>query len=155
MGFGNFLCPAPCGSGLQVAIGETTFDGLPSLMSQPGAIMDYYSLMWVTLQRARTAREAIQLMDNLTQTYGYVKCAACVQTCMCTAPPSWGPTRGLARVSPSLLRCLTSQVACAQPSPYCPPLAQSPLHNIRRGLTPSHLARMTPTCVRPPGVPIE
>lgn len=69
-------------------------------MSQPGAIMDYYSLMWVTLQRARTAREAIQVMDNLTQTYGYVKCAACMQTCMCTVPPSWGPTRGLARVSP-------------------------------------------------------
>lgn len=30
--------------------------------------MDYYSLMWVTLQRASSAREAILIMDNLTQT---------------------------------------------------------------------------------------
>jgi len=33
--------------------------------------MDYGSLIWVTLQRAKTAREAIQIMDNLCQTYGY------------------------------------------------------------------------------------
>ena len=55
----------------QLVIAETTFDGLPALANQHGAILDYYSLMWVTLQRARTAREAISLMDNLTRTYGY------------------------------------------------------------------------------------
>jgi dipeptidase len=33
--------------------------------------MDYGSLIWVTLQRARTAREAIEVMDHLVQTYGY------------------------------------------------------------------------------------
>lgn len=33
--------------------------------------MDYGSLIWVTLQRARNAREAIQVMDHLVQTYGY------------------------------------------------------------------------------------
>ena len=35
----------------QVAIGETTFDGIASLASQPGAIIDYYSLIWLALQR--------------------------------------------------------------------------------------------------------
>merc|ERR1711871_1625217 len=52
-------------------IGETTFGGLPSLAKQPGAIIDYGSLIWVTLQRAKTAREAIALMDSLCTTYGY------------------------------------------------------------------------------------
>jgi dipeptidase len=52
-------------------IGETTFGGLPDLAKQPGAIMDYGSLIWVTLQRAKTAREAISMMDHLCATYGY------------------------------------------------------------------------------------
>ena len=54
-----------------VAIGETTFDGLVSLASQPGAVIDYYSLMWLALQRSATAREAILTMDALTRQYGY------------------------------------------------------------------------------------
>merc|ERR1740133_390766 len=33
--------------------------------------MDYGSLIWVTLQRAKTAREAIATMDDLCQKYGY------------------------------------------------------------------------------------
>jgi len=53
-------------------IGETTFGGLEELDGHgTGAIMDYGSLIWVTLQRARTAREAISVMDSLCQTYGY------------------------------------------------------------------------------------
>lgn len=53
-------------------IGETTFGGLESLSGAgTGAIMDYGSLIWVTLQRAKSAREAITLMDHLCQTYGY------------------------------------------------------------------------------------
>eukprot|EP00931_Biecheleriopsis_adriatica_P073435 TRINITY_DN47718_c0_g1_i1.p1 TRINITY_DN47718_c0_g1~~TRINITY_DN47718_c0_g1_i1.p1 ORF type:complete len:621 (+),score=95.31 TRINITY_DN47718_c0_g1_i1:211-1863(+) len=53
-------------------IGETTFGGLPQLDGHgTGAIMDYGSLIWVTLQRAKTAREAIMVMDDLCQTYGY------------------------------------------------------------------------------------
>ena len=36
-----------------------------------GAIMDYGSLIWVTLQRAKTSEEAITIMDQLTQTYGW------------------------------------------------------------------------------------
>ena len=55
----------------QVSIGETTFDGLSSLASQPGAIIDYYSLMWLALQRSATAREAIMTMDALTKEHGY------------------------------------------------------------------------------------
>mmetsp|Transcript_10305 Transcript_10305/g.19477 ORF Transcript_10305/g.19477 Transcript_10305/m.19477 type:complete len:589 (+) Transcript_10305:44-1810(+) len=53
-------------------IGETTFGGLPQLDGHgTGAVIDYGSLIWVTLQRAKTAREAIAVMDHLTQTYGY------------------------------------------------------------------------------------
>ena len=55
----------------QLAIGETTFGGREELASQPGAIMDYGSLIYVTLQRARNAREAIQTMGELVANYGY------------------------------------------------------------------------------------
>ena len=55
----------------QVAIGETTFGGRSELSSQEGAIMDYGSLIYVTLQRAKTAREAIEVMTNLVEEYGY------------------------------------------------------------------------------------
>ena len=54
----------------QLIIAETTFGGRHGL-NNPEAIMDYGSLIYITLQRARTAREAIRLMDELTQKYGY------------------------------------------------------------------------------------
>ncbi|MBN2480394.1 MAG: C69 family dipeptidase [Bacteroidales bacterium] len=54
----------------QVAIGETTFGGRPELEDTTG-IIDYGSLMYMTLQRAGTAREAIRIMDELLQEYGY------------------------------------------------------------------------------------
>ena len=54
----------------QLIIAETTFGGRHGL-NNPDAIMDYGSLIYITLQRARTAREAIRLMDELTQKYGY------------------------------------------------------------------------------------
>lgn len=54
-----------------LAIGETSFGGLDSLGSQPGAILDYGSMIWITLQRARTAHEAIRLFDQLTAEHGY------------------------------------------------------------------------------------
>ena len=53
-----------------LAIGETTFGGLSQLAHQTAKI-DYGSLIWVTLGRTKTAREAIHMMYNLTQTYGY------------------------------------------------------------------------------------
>lgn len=55
----------------QLAIAETTFGGRKELSSQDGAIMDYGSLIYVTLQRAKTAREAIDVMTNLVEEYGY------------------------------------------------------------------------------------
>jgi dipeptidase len=55
----------------QLAIGETTFGGRSELGSQSGAIMDYGSLIYVALQRAKTAREAIELMTNLVKEFGY------------------------------------------------------------------------------------
>jgi dipeptidase len=57
---------------LGVMITETTFGGRGDLNGHgTGAIMSYGDLIWTTLQRARTAREAIKIMDELTQTYGY------------------------------------------------------------------------------------
>lgn len=55
----------------QVAIGETTFGGREELGKQSGAIMDYGSLIYVALQRAKTAREAIEVMTSLVEKYGY------------------------------------------------------------------------------------
>ena len=55
----------------QLAIGETTYGGRKELESQPGAIIDYGSLIYITLQRAKTAREAIAVMTDLVAKYGY------------------------------------------------------------------------------------
>ena len=54
----------------QLIITETTFGGREDTWGG-GGIMDYGSLIFTTLQRARTAREAIEVMDELMQTYGY------------------------------------------------------------------------------------
>lgn len=54
----------------QVTIGETTFGGRPELVDTT-AILDYGSLMYITLQRAKTAREAIKVMTSLVNEYGY------------------------------------------------------------------------------------
>ena len=55
----------------QVAIGETTYGGIKQLHHQPDALIDYGSLMYLALQRAKTAREAIKVMTNLVAEYGY------------------------------------------------------------------------------------
>lgn len=54
----------------QVAIAETTFGGRPELVDTTG-IIDYGSLMYIALQRSRTAREAIDVMTSLVEEYGY------------------------------------------------------------------------------------
>ena len=54
----------------QVIITETTYGGRPELYD-PDGIMDYGSLIYITLQRARTAREAIQIIADLANEYGY------------------------------------------------------------------------------------
>jgi len=56
----------------QVAIGETTYGGLHQLHAQPESIMDYGSLIYITLQRATSAREAIKIMAELVEEYGYL-----------------------------------------------------------------------------------
>jgi dipeptidase len=55
----------------QVAIGETTFGCRPELQDPKGT-MDYGSLMRLTLQRAHTAREAVELMGALSADHGWV-----------------------------------------------------------------------------------
>ncbi len=55
----------------QLAIAETTFGGRSELHHQEGAIIDYGSLIYITLQRAKTAREAIAVMTDLVAKYGY------------------------------------------------------------------------------------
>ena len=55
----------------QVSIGETTYGGRKELHSKIG-VLDYGSLMYITLQRAKTAREAIKIMGKLVEEYGYV-----------------------------------------------------------------------------------
>ena len=54
----------------QVAIGETTFDGRLELVN-PDGLLDYPQLMVLALQRAKTAREAIKVMGDLVDEYGY------------------------------------------------------------------------------------
>lgn len=54
----------------QVVIGETTYGGRKELHN-PEGILDYGSLMYIALQRARTAREAIMVMTDLVAEYGY------------------------------------------------------------------------------------
>ncbi len=53
----------------QVIITETTFGGLP--LWDTTAMMDYGSLIFVTLQRAKSAREAIKIMASLVEEFGY------------------------------------------------------------------------------------
>lgn len=54
----------------QLIIGETTYGGRHELVDTTG-IMDYGSLIYLTLQRAKTAREAIKTIVDLANTYGY------------------------------------------------------------------------------------
>ncbi|MBN2090039.1 C69 family dipeptidase [candidate division KSB1 bacterium] len=54
----------------QVSIGETTYGGREELQD-PKAIMDYGSLMYIALQRSKTAREAIKVITDLAAEYGY------------------------------------------------------------------------------------
>ena len=54
----------------QLTIGETTFGGRPELVDTTGVI-DYGSLIYIALQRSRNARQAIKVMTDLVQEYGY------------------------------------------------------------------------------------
>jgi dipeptidase len=54
----------------QLAIGETTYGGIDGLVD-PDAIVDYGSLIYITLQRAKNAREALKVISQLVSEYGY------------------------------------------------------------------------------------
>lgn len=54
----------------QVSIGETTFGGRSELEDSTG-IIDWGSIMFLALQRSKTAREAIKVIAELTAEYGY------------------------------------------------------------------------------------
>ena len=54
----------------QLSIGETTFGGREELVDTT-AIMDYGSLIYIALQRTKSAREAIKVMTDLVAEYGY------------------------------------------------------------------------------------
>lgn len=56
----------------QLAIGESTWGGREELADTTGqSVMDYGSLIYVTLERARNVREAIDVMTDLVEKYGY------------------------------------------------------------------------------------
>lgn len=54
----------------QLAIGETTFTGREDLWNQEH-FLEYWHLMKLALERAKTAREAVKVMTSLAETYGY------------------------------------------------------------------------------------
>jgi dipeptidase len=54
----------------QLSLGETTTGGRRELVDRSG-MLDYDALMLLTLERARTAREAIKVIDELAREYGY------------------------------------------------------------------------------------
>ncbi|MFH2142567.1 MAG: C69 family dipeptidase, partial [Bacteroidota bacterium] len=54
----------------QVSIGETTYGGLPELQDTT-AILDYGNIIYLALERSKTAREAIKVISDLTNEYGF------------------------------------------------------------------------------------
>lgn len=70
----------------QVTIGETTFGGREEMVDTTG-VMDYGSLIYVALQRSRTAREAISVMTTLAETHGY--CSEGETFTICDPDEAW------------------------------------------------------------------
>lgn len=66
----------PCMNEYQVAVGEATFDGKEIMKSDQG-IIDYYELNRLMLERAKTAREAIKVADQVTKEFGYIDTGEC------------------------------------------------------------------------------
>ena len=70
----------------QLSIGETTYGGREEMVDTTG-ILDYGSLIYVTLQRAQTAREAISIMTSLVEKYGY--CSSGETFSICDPNEAW------------------------------------------------------------------
>lgn len=70
----------------QVTIGETTYGGREEMVNDKG-IIDYGSLIYMGLQRSKTAREAIKVMTSLAETYGY--CSGGETFTICDPNEAW------------------------------------------------------------------
>lgn len=70
----------------QVSIGETTYGGRDEMTDPTGGI-DYGSLIYLGLQRSKTAREAIRVMTTLAETYGY--CSSGETFTICDPNEAW------------------------------------------------------------------
>ena len=70
----------------QVSIGETTFGGRHEMVDTTG-VLDYGSLIYIALQRSKTAREAIKVMTTLAETYGY--CSEGETFSICDPEEAW------------------------------------------------------------------
>ena len=70
----------------QVTMGETTYGGREEMVDTTGGI-DYGSLIYLGLQRSKTAREAIKVMTTLAQTYGY--CSGGETFTICDPNEAW------------------------------------------------------------------
>ena len=70
----------------QLSIGEPTYGGREEMVDTTG-ILDYGSLIYVTLQRAKTAREAISVMTSLVEKYGY--CSSGETFSICDPNEAW------------------------------------------------------------------
>ena len=70
----------------QLSIAETTYGGREEMIDTTG-ILDYGSLIYVALQRAKTAREAISVMTSLVEKYGY--CSSGETFSICDSNEAW------------------------------------------------------------------
>ena len=70
----------------QLSIAETTYGGREEMVDTTG-ILDYGSLIYVALQRAKTAREAIRVMTSLVEKYGY--CSSGETFSICDPNEAW------------------------------------------------------------------
>ena len=90
----------------QVVIGETTFGGHKGLHDPKGGI-DYGSMIYVALERAKTAREAIKVMTSLANEY----CGRSRQKKYQRRQKSLGPKRHRQRNNPTYSRCRMTWVS--------------------------------------------
>ncbi len=70
----------------QVSIGETTYGGREEMVDST-ATVDYGSLIYIGLQRSKTAREAIKVMTEIAETYGY--CSEGETFTICDPEEAW------------------------------------------------------------------
>ncbi len=75
--YGYINTAYPCMNEHQLAIGESTFGGRESLQSEEGLI-DCQQLVRLMVERCKTAREAIQMADELTKRYGWNDAGECL-----------------------------------------------------------------------------